>query len=63
MNDFDKNKKSKKFVAVLLAAYNGEPFLEEQINTILAQEDIDLELFISIDISTDQTYEKCKEEN
>lgn len=60
MNDSDKNKKSKKFVAVLLAAYNGEPFLEEQINTILAQEDIDLELFISIDISTDKTYEKCK---
>lgn len=48
-------------IAVLLAAYNGEKWIEKQIETILNQKDVDLHLYISIDISTDSTYKiVCK---
>jgi len=43
-------------VAVLLAAYNGEKYISEQIETILSQKNITLHLYISIDLSTDNTY-------
>ncbi len=38
-----------------LAAYNGKPWLEEQLQSILAQEDVDVTVFISVDVSTDGT--------
>lgn len=40
-------------IAILLAVYNGMQYLEEQIATILAQIEVELTIFISIDKSTD----------
>lgn len=48
-------------VVVLLAAYNGMRWIDEQINTILGQQGVDIELFISVDLSTDGTYEWCQD--
>ncbi len=42
-------------VAVLLAAYNGMQWIEEQVNSILNQQEVDVTLFISVDFSTDGT--------
>ena len=47
-------------VAVLLAAYNGEKYIEEQIQSILDQKNIDIYIYISIDESTDKTLEICE---
>lgn len=47
-------------IAILLAAYNGEKFIEKQINSILSQEDVDLEIFISLDRSNDGSLELIK---
>lgn len=46
-------------VVVLLAAYNGIEFLEEQLQSILKQKDIELTIFISVDLSSDDSYEWC----
>jgi len=48
-------------VAVLLAAFNGEDFIQEQINSILNQKHIEITLFISVDLSTDNTFQLCNE--
>lgn len=48
-------------VAVLLAAFNGMRWIEEQISSILEQDKVKIALFISVDQSTDGTYEWCKE--
>lgn len=42
-------------VAVLLAAYNGMNYIAEQVETILAQKDVDLTVFFSVDPSSDGT--------
>jgi rhamnosyltransferase len=42
-------------IAVLLAAYNGMQWIEEQVESILAQESVDVTLFVSVDRSTDGT--------
>ena len=42
-------------VAVIMSTYNGQEFLEQQIDSILAQEGVDVELFIRDDGSSDQT--------
>jgi rhamnosyltransferase len=47
-------------VAVLLAAYNGINWLEEQVQTIFVQQDVFVDLFISVDVSVDGTYQWCK---
>lgn len=47
-------------VAVLMAAYNGEKWLQEQVGSIVSQLDVDVHLFISVDISTDDSYKWCK---
>jgi rhamnosyltransferase len=44
-------------VAVLLAAYNGESWISEQIESILQQIDVNVKLYISVDLSTDNTYD------
>ena len=44
-------------VGVLLATYNGLPYIEAQLNSILAQEGVDTKIFISDDQSTDGTWE------
>jgi len=42
-------------IAVILAAYNGSVWIQEQIESILAQEGVDIRLFISVDASSDGT--------
>ncbi|MBR0249717.1 MAG: glycosyltransferase, partial [Synergistaceae bacterium] len=42
-------------VAVIMSTYNGEKYLSEQIDSILAQKDVHVELFIRDDGSTDNT--------
>ena len=46
-------------VAVLLAAYNGMQWIEEQLASILAQTDVDVTVYINIDPSTDGTEAWC----
>ncbi|MFU2317861.1 glycosyltransferase [Rahnella sp. PCH160] len=48
-------------IAVLFAAYNGIDWLSEQIESILNQSDVQITIFISVDLSTDSTYEACQE--
>ena len=47
-------------VAILLAAYNGMEWIEEQISSILSQKNISIEIFISVDLSNDETRDWCK---
>lgn len=47
-------------VAVLLAAYNAGNWLEEQIVSILNQKNVVVDVFVSVDLSNDDTYEYCK---
>ncbi|HMM93443.1 glycosyltransferase family 2 protein [Phycicoccus sp.] len=47
-------------VAVGLPVYNGEPYLEEALTSILAQTHADLEVVISDNASTDRTQEICE---
>jgi rhamnosyltransferase len=49
-----------KKVAVLMAAFNGSLWVDEQIDTILAQEGVDVRLFINVDTCTDDTLERCR---
>lgn len=46
-------------VAVLLAAYNGTQWIEEQLVSILEQSAVDVTIYISIDPSTDGTEAWC----
>jgi rhamnosyltransferase len=46
-------------VVVLLAAYNGSKWLQEQIDSILNQINVNVTIFISIDESADDTLEMC----
>ena len=48
-------------VAVLLAAYNGMQWIEEQLVSILTQSAVDVAVHISIDPSTDGTEAWCAE--
>lgn len=50
----------KSSVAVLMAAYEGERWISEQIQSIVTQKDVDVTLFISIDRSRDKTYSICE---
>ena len=50
MNSISCNK-----VAVLLAAYNGEKYITQQLETILSQKDVVIDIYISLDQSTDST--------
>ena len=42
-----------------MAAYNGTNFLEEQLQSILKQKGVNITVFISVDLSSDNTYEYC----
>ena len=46
--------------AVLLAVYNGIHWIEEQVDSILTQENVTVSLFISVDPSVDGTLEWCE---
>lgn len=48
-------------VAVLLSAYNGMSWIEDQVVSILSQDGVSIRLFISVDLSSDITYEWCKD--
>ena len=48
-------------VAVLLAAHNGIMWIKKQVDTIFQQKDVDVDLYVSVDVSSDDTYEWCKE--
>lgn len=48
-------------VAVLLAAFNGIKWIEEQVESIFNQKDVNIDIYISIDLSNDGTYEWCQE--
>lgn len=45
----------KKKVLVLLAAYNGSKYLEDQIDSIIKQKNIDVTILISLDLSSDDS--------
>lgn len=47
--------------AVCLAAYNGMAFMVEQIESILSQSNVDIQVFISVDQSTDGTEDHLTE--
>ena len=49
--------KSNPTCTVLLSAYNGEKYIEQQLNSILRQEGVDVSLIIRDDGSTDSTAE------
>ena len=48
---------NKPFVTIIMATYNGEAFLEEQLDSIAKQEYKNIELLIADDNSSDKTYE------
>lgn len=48
-------------VAVLLAAYNGMEFIQVQLESVLKQKDVLVSVFISVDKSSDNTFEWCNE--
>jgi len=48
-------------VLVLLASYNGKGYIEEQIESIFAQQNVDVSIVISDDCSRDGTYEHLYE--
>ncbi|MER2104683.1 MAG: glycosyltransferase [Pseudomonas atacamensis] len=48
-------------IAVLLAAYNGIQWIEEQLNSIQDQQGVDVAVYISVDPSTDNTERWCAE--
>lgn len=54
-------------VAVCLAAYNGMQWIEEQLDSILNQEKVEVTVFVSVDSSTDGTEawvdERAREES
>ncbi|TRX57190.1 glycosyltransferase [Thalassomonas sp. M1454] len=47
-------------IVVLLAAYNGEKYIEEQIKTIYAQERVELTLVVNLDLSSDNSLNKLE---
>lgn len=48
-------------VIVIMSTYNGEKYIKEQIDSILAQKGVDLQLYIFDDISKDKTVEIIKD--
>lgn len=47
-------------VAILLAAYNGEKWLVDQVESILHQTDLAPTIFISLDLSDDDSLALCE---
>ncbi|MFI8481163.1 glycosyltransferase [Pseudomonas sp. NPDC078700] len=44
-------------IAVLMASYNGIRWIAEQVDSICNQVDVDVHLYVSVDLSTDGTYQ------
>ncbi|HEY5579870.1 MAG TPA: glycosyltransferase [Rhodoferax sp.] len=51
----------RKRIAVCLAAYNGMAYIVEQIESILLQKNVELQLFISVDQSSDGTEDRLSD--
>ena len=47
-------------ILIILAAYNGEKYIKEQIDSILSQKDVSLEILIFDDASKDLTIDVVK---
>jgi len=47
-------------IAVLLAAYNGMAFIEQQLQTILQQKGVKVAVYISVDLSSDGIFQWCQ---
>lgn len=47
-------------VAVLLAAYNGRQWIEEQLHSIRSQAAVNIDIYISVDVSDDDTQAFCE---
>ena len=47
-------------IAILMATYDGEKWIDEQINSIFEQSDVEIDLFISDDQSNDNTVNLIK---
>ncbi len=45
----------RKRIAVLLAAYNGEKWIKQQIDTIVSQKEVEVAVYVSLDLSKDDT--------
>ncbi len=43
----------------MLAAYNGMQWIEQQVESILKQEGVQIDIYINVDISNDDTYQWC----
>lgn len=54
-------KKGKPKVLVIMSTYNGEKYLREQVDSILAQEQVDVYLHVTDDCSKDNTVSIIKE--
>ena len=48
-------------VAILLASYNGENWIVDQIKSILNQINVSIDIFVSIDFSIDNTFQLIKD--
>ena len=46
--------------AVLLAAYNGEIWVKQQLESILKQKLVEVVIFVSVDLSDDSTFYTIK---
>lgn len=49
-----------KKICILLAVYEGEKYLTEQLNSILNQKKVDFDLYISVDLSSDKSLSLCE---
>lgn len=58
-SDTGVNHKERRKVGVLLAAHNGALSLQPQVESIVNQVNVSVELFVSIDVSTDDTCGIC----
>lgn len=59
--DFMHRKEKKPTVAILMSTYNGEKYLREQLDSIFAQEEVNIKLFVRDDGSSDTTLEILNE--
>ena len=53
--------KTKKKVCVLLSTYNGEKYIKELVDSVLSQNEVEVELFVRDDGSSDRTIEILNE--
>lgn len=50
----------KKKVLILLAVFNGEKYLNEQVSSLLDQSELDIRVVISVDCSSDDSFDLCR---